>query len=141
MLKSNETGSVVVQAVLSKLHSPPISMCDHRLLRRIALVETDNGTTGVPDGGTWALDEKKFNVVASDVVGVFSNKLCLDLHDTIPYELLRQPLVSGLAASLYLYNVENRENVSIPLAENIEEQAQFWIKHYHSGRLMADCFV
>ena len=115
-------------------------MCNHRFLRRIALVETDDGMTGVPDGGIWALDEGKYRIVANETTEVLF-KLCLSVRGSIPYGFLRQPLVSGVAASLYLNYVVNHLNASIPLAGNIEEQAQFWIKYYHSRGLTAGYFV
>ena len=139
LIGDDRHGSDVVQAVISKLHSVQILTCDHRLLRRIALVETNDGTAGVPDGGIWALDERKFNVIASEVDKELSNKLCLNKTGGTPYTFLGKPLISGLAASLYLVNIT--ANASIPLAENIEQQAQFWIKHYHSRGLSAEDFV
>ena len=140
-LKDNGNGSAVVQAVISKLHSLQILKCDRRLLRRIALVETNDGTNGVPDGGIWALSEKKFSDVASDVKKVLSNKLCLSKFGSIHYALLRKPIVSGLAAYLYLNHLEKTTSASIPLDRNIGEQAQFWMQHYHSGKLNATYFV
>ena len=142
LLHTYETGdaasAVIVQEVISKLHSPQISFCDHRLLKRIALVETNNS---VHNGGIWAVDERKYDIVASEVADILSDKLCLLISDGITYSL-RQPLVSGLAAGLYLNHVENSENINIPKAENVEEQAKFWINHYHSKGLQnVDCFV
>ena len=137
----NGAGTGVVQAVISKLHSLEIFVCDHRLLRRIALVETDDGTRSVRDGGIWALDENKFNVVANEADKILSSKLCLNTTFGISYGSLRKPLVSGLTAGLYLNYLENILNVSIPLAGNIEEQAQFWITYYHSRELTASYFV
>ena len=130
----------MVQAVILELHSLQILVCNHRLLRRIALVETDDGMTGVPDGGIWALDEIKFRIVANEADEVLL-KLCLSTPSGTPYKFLRYPLDSGLAASLYLNYVVNTLNASIPLAGNIEEQAQFWIKYYHSRGLTAGYFV
>ena len=142
LLQNNGAGSAVVQAVISKLHSIQILVCDHRLLRRIALVETNDGINGVPDGGIWALSENKFNDVASNVEDVLNNKLCLShIGGSLPFTFLRKPLVSGLAAYLYLNHLEKTINDSIPLAKNIEEQAQFWIQHYHSGGLTETYFM
>ena len=142
LTKNDRHGPDVVQAVISKLHSLQILTCDHHLLRRIALVETNDGMAGVPDGGIWALDERKFNVIANDVNEVLSNKLCLNTTGGTPYTFLRQPLISGVAASLYLVSyLENNPNASIPLAKNIEEQAKFWITNYHSSELAAAYFV
>ena len=105
-------------------------------------METNDGMAGVPDGGIWALDERKFNVIASEVDEVLSNKLCLNTTGGTPYTFLKKPLICGLAASLYLVSyLENNPNVSIPLAKNIEEQATFWITNYRSSELTAAYFV
>ena len=48
---------------------------------------------------------------------------------------LNKPLLSGLAAGLYLYYLEINGTASIPLAGNIENQASFWKTYYHSGNL------
>ena len=129
-----------MQAVISKLHSLRILTCDHHLLRRIAFVETYDGISGVPDGGIWALNERKFNIVSSDVDEVLSNELCLNVSGGTPYTFLNQSLVSGLAASLYLNHLENNRSARI-LSGNIKEQAQFWKAYYHSRNLTVDYFV
>ena len=141
LLNDSETGSHLVQTVISKLHFLQILMCDHRLLRRIALVETNDGIDGVPDGGIWALNESKFNVISSDIDEVLSKKLCLNVTRGITYEYLKKPLVSGLSASLYLNYLEKSRNARIPLARNIEEQAKFWNKYYHSRERTTKYFV
>ena len=136
-------GSDVVRAVISELHTLQIIECDHRLLRRIALVETDNGWTWNSYGGIWALDRSKFHTVAKMTAEVLNSSFCIGDGNgyNIGYYYLRQPLISGLAASLYLNYLVNNLNASIPLAENIEEQAQFWISYYHSRGLTAEYFV
>ena len=134
LFNGSETGSDIVQAVISKLHSLQILTCDHHLLRRIALVETNYGMKDT-DGGIWALSKSKFNIVSSDVNEVLRNKLCVN------WTAGKQPLVSGLAASLYLNYLEKSKNVRIPLAINIEKQAEFWFQYYHSRKLTAEYFV
>ena len=141
LFDSNQTGLDIVQTVISKLCFLQILSCDNHLLDRIALVETENGTTCVPDGGIWALDENKFNLVANNVKEILSSKLCLTITNGIHYALLRQPLVSGLAAGLYLNFLENTMNIRIPLDESIQEQGQFWVKYYHSTGSSVDYFV
>ena len=60
LLEENGNGSDVVLTVISKLQYLKILKCDHRFLRRIALVETNDGTKDVPDGGIWALNERRW---------------------------------------------------------------------------------
>ena len=132
LFNESQTGSEVVQAVISKLYCLQILTCDHRLLRRIALVETNDGINDVPDGGIWALSKSKFDDVASDVEKVLRDKLCLNTTVGVSYTFLRQPFVSGLAAGFYLNFLQKIANAHIPLARHIWEQAHFWIKYYHS---------
>ena len=134
-------GTDVVQAVISKLHSLHFKMCDRHLLRRIALVETADGTSIKLGGGIWALNESKFSNVAKELHEVLRNKLCWNVTDDMLYDLLGQPLVSGLAATLYLNYLKNNRSARIPLPGNITGQAQFWRNYYHSRNLTEDYFV
>ena len=136
----SRSGLNVVERVISKLHSLQILKCDHRLLRRIALAETEYGTTRKAGGGIWALNESQFQNVTKEVDKALS-ELCLSTPSGTPYNFLNKPLVSGLAASLYINYWVNNRSVEIPLARNIEKQAQFWKDYYHSGNLTVDHFV
>ena len=143
LFKSNQIGSDVVLAVISKLQYLQILNCDHRFLRRIALVETNDGNDDVPDGGIWALDKEKFNIVLAKkkLLRSLSKKLCLDLL-AMNYDSLRRPLMSGLFASLYLYNHLNIIENNM-LTDNITKQANLWFMKYHSQSigLTEDYFV
>ena len=141
LLDPSAIGTSVVQRVVSKLHSLQLVTCNsYRLLRRIALVETEDGATMKRDhGGIWALNDSKFINIKTDVEKAVRNELCLG--GVITYSFLDQPLISGLAASVYLTYLENN-NIRIPLAGYyIEEQAQFWKDYYHSRNLTEDDFV
>ena len=146
LLNISGSGSRVVLAVISKLQRLQILKCDHHFLRRIAFVETVDGTKEVPDGGIWALEEEKFNKVFNDandmLLHSLSRKLCLSLTALKNnYSSLRKPLFSGLAASLYLYYLNHTENITV--TDNITEQASIWFTHYHSQsrNLTEDYFV
>ena len=136
-LEDDVSGSEVVEMVIAKISK--IFDSDHRLLRRIAYVETDDGTSGVPPGGggIWAVDEPKLKTV-------LTKPELVELHDEIDQEFeiefnateftfLGKPLVSGLVARLYLYYLEIVKGETIPLAAAIGEQAQFWKNNYYSG--------
>ena len=141
LTNDSRTGLNVVERVISKLHSLQILKCDHhRLLRRIALAETEYGTTRKAGGGIWALNESQFQNVTKEVDKALS-ELCLSVPGGTPYNFLNQPLVSGLAASLYLNYLENNRSVGVPLATNIMKQARFWKDYYHLGNLTVYYFV
>ena len=140
-LEPNATGGAVVHAVLMKLDSLPDTCRDkelgltlrgiesyHHLLRRIAFVETEDGAKGVPAGGIWAIKEEHFNLVTIHHVNDNCNPKLFCDEQYVNYGLTNVPLLSGLAAYLYLYEV-NR-TTPIPLAENITGQALFWCNNY-----------
>ena len=133
-LQDGANGSDVVEMVLAKISGMPEFSSGHRLLRRIAYVETNDGTSGVPPGGIWALDEWKLNIVliAPELVEL-RVKIDQELDIGLECSPLSKPLVSGLAARLYLHYLEIVKNVTIPLAAAIEQQAQYWHKYYYSG--------
>ena len=139
----NAKGTDVVHAVLTKLEScEKYELTDHRLLRRIAYVETMDQR--VPTGGLWALSRSNFNLInqtmmqqwlVSSCRGLLNNNdglIALVVRDL--YASTNIPIVSGLAASLYLHYLTTERGLAIPLASDIEGQAIFWRNHYnHSG--------
>ena len=137
-LQPNANGSAVVHAVITKIDTYlSVPACEgragsiesnHRLLRRIAFVETEDGATGVPAGGIWAIKEEHFNLIVSSIHDM--NNYCISpkLDIDINYDKTNLPLLSGLAAHLYLQKISTK--IPIPLAENIAGQALFWFNNY-----------
>ena len=143
-LEDGANGSDVVEMVIAKISK--IFNSDHRLLRRIAYVETDDGTSGVPPGGIWAVDESKLKTVLTEPnLMELREKIDQEIEiefGIITFNFLSKPLVSGLVARLYLHYVEITENVKIPLAAAIGDQAQFWHTYYYNGtELSGDDFT
>ena len=137
----NAKGTDVVRAVLTKLEScERYKLTDHRLLRRIAYVETMDQQ--VPTGGLWALSRNNFNLInqtmmkqwlVSSCRGLLNNNdrlIALVVRDLYPSTNI--PIVSGLAASLYLHYLTTVEGLAIPLASDIEGQATFWRNNYNN---------
>ena len=139
-------GSDVVEAVLSKLDTlEEIFGPDHRFMRRLAYVETRDGTEQ-DEGGIWGVDAPKIELIretlndpASLVYSELNealhriavNEHFQDVHSYLNVDQMDVPLCSGLAARLFLYYIQIHENVSIPLSGEVEEQADLWISHYH----------
>ena len=128
-------GSDVVEMVNAKISLTNIFNSDHRLLRRIAYVETDDGTSGVPPGGIWAVDESKLKTVLKEpklreIHEKIDQKFEINFNETT-HSLLMKPLFSGLVACLYLHYLNTTKNVDIPLAAAISDQAKFWHSHYY----------
>ena len=157
LLDDYACGSDVVEAVITRLKRCDIFREDHQFLRRLAFVETRDGAdeNTQESGGIWGLHKDKLNVLHSDV-SLFSNKTirrvvneCIAMvvientkEPVVPsVDFLNKPLLSGLAAGLYLYYLEINGTASIPLAGNRTRQAQFWKKYYHSGKLTEEDFI
>ena len=147
-LVKGANGSDVVEAVLSKLDTlEEIFGPDHRFMRRLAYVETRDGTEQ-DEGGIWGVDAPKIQLIretlndpaslvyselneALDLIAV--NEHFQDVHSYFNIDQMDVPLYSGLAARLFLYYIQIRENTNIPQARELEEQANFWVSHYHRG--------
>ena len=130
------TGEDVVMAVISRLDATGFFPSDHRMMRRIAYVETKYGTVDNDrGGGIWALGENKLDEMRSEnfFQGI-KNEITDIQWSLVKWNDLSCPLYSGLAARLYLQMLEERSDpMYIPLEGDIEEQANFWCKHYHTG--------
>ena len=148
--KEYASGQDVVQAVLTRLDSSNIFGPDHRFMRRLAYVETRYGTeyrtfNSRKRGGIWGMDFRNLDDLrqtsknhSAAVQGMLANitgniKRVFGI-DTwfLADDKMKIPLYNYLAARLYLYYVSITDE-NIPLAGKIQEQANFWVDHYHSG--------
>ena len=135
-LDEKGNGYDVVEIVIGKISK--IFDTDHRLLRRIAYVETRDGTSGEPrEGGIWAVNGSKLDTVlrADELVELrkrIDQHLQIEFNKT-DFSFLSKPLVSGLVARLYLHYLEIVKYATIPSAAAIEQQAQYWHRYYYSG--------
>ena len=141
ILQEGGNGSAVVLLAIARLQQSGIFADDNELLRRIAYVETRDGTTENTyrqgyDGGIWAVDENVFD----DTQRVDKNpRLRAKLSDiqkqfgvdwsSAQWSDLRKPFYSAIAARLVLYNVPR----AIPLADDIPGQAELWANYYRQG--------
>lgn len=138
---SEAKGKDVVLSVVSKIHSSGIFTFDNQLLRRIAWVEskdgTDSNTFRVDNhGGIWQVDETLFLETqnSSRNLGLETkHKKIREFFNidwpTVTWEDLRKPLYSGLAARLFLSIIEE----PIPLASDIDGQAEYWNQYYNTS--------
>ena len=136
------SGSSVVQATVALIRGSGIFPNDHQLLRRIAWVESKDGTDPQTyrqgyHGGIWQVDLIGFqdtqNITSHPgLVSKFSKirrQFGIDWR-TVQWEDLRKPLYSGLAARLLLSNKPE----PIPLASNVTAQASYWKEHYNTEK-------
>ena len=153
-LIAEESGPDVVRAVIGRIKESDIFPSDKQFLRRIAYVEskdgTDQGTYRAGyHGGIWQVDEIRFR----DTQDIISHPGLIEKFDKIQiffgiewrqvqWEDLRKygrllwtkmprwdrhPFLNpGLAARLKLSNIEDE----IPLSSNLEAQGQYWKNYY-----------
>ena len=142
----------MVEAVLRHLEDSCIFPPDHGFMRRIAYVETRDGTNIIESTyvnmvhnriGIWGLTEYKLHLMRHRLK-VHSNdtekrKLIADsqrIYRTFGVNMtgdatlnMRIPLVSGIAARFYLHYLTVLINVE--LSENLTRQANFWASNYN----------
>ncbi|KAL3871109.1 hypothetical protein ACJMK2_039128 [Sinanodonta woodiana] len=131
-------GPEVVEAVINLIRENCIFAEDKRYLRRLAYVESRDGTAPNTykygyNGGIWQVDEDKFketqhNYTLQVQYNIILNVFHIDWSRVSWYDL-RMPLYSGIAAALYTILKSGHDGMDW----RIEEQASFWEKHYHAG--------
>ena len=137
-LIAEESGPDVVPAAIGRIKESDIFPSDKQFLRRIAYVESKDGTDQGTyrdgyHGGIWQVDEIRF----CDTQDIISHPGLIEKFDKIQiffgidwrqvqWEDLRKPLYSGLAARLKLSNIEDE----IPLSNNLEAQGHYWKNYY-----------
>ncbi|XP_067674107.1 uncharacterized protein [Haliotis asinina] len=130
-LSPGASGTNVVKAVVDRIRSNCILGDDRLFLRRLAYVETTDGTAPKTyrsryDGGIWQIDESNFLETKTCPSSILTecNKIQsafnIDWRST-SWADLRKPLYSGLAAALYIkkYNSGNPPG-------DVSSQASFW---------------
>ena len=132
------SGEAVVEAVIARIQRAAIFSDDRTLLRRIAYVESRDGTdqqtyrTGY-NGGIWQVDEDRLQATRSVPELENARQEILFSFDivwsTVTWADLRRPLYSGLAARLLLANVQQE----IPFASEIAQQANYWKQYYNQN--------
>ena len=134
------SGATIVEAVIAKIRQAGIFPEDNSLLRRIAYVESRDGTDQKTYraeyfGGIWQVDGIDFQrtkdtaaypALVSKYEQIQQN---FDINwSSVPWYDLRIPLHSGLAAYLLLSTVQQ----PIPFASEIELQANYWKLYYNN---------
>ena len=134
------SGTPVVHAAVAQIQQSGVFPDDHSLLRRIAYVESRDGTH--PDtyragyhGGIWQVDLIGFMDTQDTAShpGLHAKYQKIQEHfgidwPTVQWMDLRKPLFSALAARLLLSN----KSPSIPRASNLSGQAEYWKLHYNT---------
>ena len=141
LLREGANGSAVVLLTIARLQQTGIFADDNELLRRIAYVETRDGTVADTyrqgyDGGIWAVDQNVFldtqNVDTHPrlraKLAQIEDEFRIDWYST-DWRDLRKPLYSAISARLVLYNLPR----AIPQADDISAQGELWAEYYRQG--------
>ena len=143
------SGSDVVAACVSLITQSQIFPADNGILRRIAYVETHDGTDGdtYPSnyhGGIWNIDQTKFmetqNVAADATLQTYVEAISTELGidwTSAQWVDLRKPLYSAIGASLALVSI----TATIPLVTDISGQASYWVSYYTSSQGTVQDFI
>ena len=145
VLEEGANGTAVVLLSIAHIQQAAIFPDDNEMLRRIAYVETRDGSD--PDtysegnyGGIWAVREAAFENTKDT-----SNTLLALKHEQIVQQFgidwgrvefseLRKPFYSALAARLVLFAAPR----AIPSNTDVAAQAQFWRENYNSAGSVDD---
>jgi hypothetical protein len=155
MNRDNANGLEVMEEVLRQLDKSHIFPPDYGFMRRVAYVETRNGTVtaavNTPHNlchkavGMWGITEYVFHHMKVEIQGnitkyqkliAASEDICAEfgVNVTGPEKLnMRNPLVSGIAARFYFYYQVILNNMALPnneLPEDLDGQAIFFMKSY-----------
>ena len=133
ILEDGATGTPVVLLTLARIEESSIFPNDNGIFRRIAYVETRDGTRD--NENIWAVSEGALQLTqnADDpILNVKHNLIAQELGidwTVVEFDDLRRPLYSALAARLLLFLAPEM----IPDSNDIEGQAQFWQQYYNTG--------
>ena len=133
------SGALVVNAAIAQVELSGVFSDDRSFLRRIAYVESRDGTrsdTYPPGyyGGIWKVDLVAFqstqnNVSYPDLVALhkkIQEHFCID-WTAVQWIDLRKPLFSAFAARLFLSIITQ----PIPPASDLQGQAMYWKQYYN----------
>ncbi|XP_076438556.1 uncharacterized protein LOC143277563 [Babylonia areolata] len=137
-LTPGTSGAQVVDAVVDKVHAHCLFNNDRLFLRRLAYVESHDGTDPKTyrqgyDGGIWQVDRSMLTATQScaNIIkrecDIIKQEFGID-WTKVTWSQLRIPLYSGLAASLYL--IQRLANSHV-IPGDIAGQADIWAHYYH----------
>ena len=133
VLEEGASGTAVVLLSVAHIQQSTIFPDDNQLLRRIAFVETQDGTTD-DEGGIWAVSEAAFESTKepSNTILVSKYELILQqfsiVWQSVQFSDLRRPLYSALAARLVMFTAPR----AIPSDTDVMGQAEFWRDNYNT---------
>ena len=138
--QANANGSAVVLEAVGAIQRSGVFGDDNEILRRIAYVETRDGTQSTDTGGgilggIWAVSESRFLQTQNLQANVRLPAKLKQIQAAFQIDWLQvqrrdlcEPLYSAIAARLILYLAPR----AIPPANDLEAQARFWVQYYNT---------
>ena len=146
IFQDRANGSAAVLLSVGKIQQSGVFGNDNDILRRIAYVETRDGTLSGTfregyNGGIWAVDEDAFRSTQNTdafarlpaKIEQIEELLHINWLDA-EWGDLRKPLYSALAARLIIFYAP----ASVPPPNDLMGQAQFWVEYYNRFREAPD---
>ena len=136
ILEYGSSGTSAVLLTVAYLEQLPLFPNDYGMLRRIAYVETRDGTT--TSENIWAVSEAALLLTQNSnhpTLNVKHHLIAQELNIdwvSVQWDELQRPLYSALAARLILFYAPER------IPDNVEDQAQFWLQHYNTNGDIAE---
>ena len=136
-MQEDAIGPEVVNEVLYRLECCGMFEDDHSFMRRLAYVETKDGTAEEETTGIWHISEGLLTKI-NNSIGEY-NELTKNISERFNISIiqavsnrqnLRHPLVSAVVARFYLHYVTVKSSQQIPPAEDVTGQAMFWGMHF-----------
>ena len=142
ILQYGSNGTTVVLLSVAYVERSAIFPDDNGFLRRIAYVETRDGTqpSREVESNIWAVSQEALlRTQMSDhpFLNVKRNMIALEFDidwNEVEWDDLQRPLYSALAARLILFLAPER----LPDSSDIPTQAQFWKLHYNTNGSIND---
>ena len=136
---TESNGPVLVNKVLMKIECLYFfETFNYKLMRRLAYVETKDGREMQNGTGIWNVSQDQLsNVNLANLSQNFLEMACTRLGVNLTEAVLNpravdfsNPMVSGVIATFYIYYVVTVKKKTIPPAQNVKEQAMFWLSEY-----------
>lgn len=152
LTQAGANGTAIVHAVITVIESGKVfNFSDHRFLRRLAYVTSNDGTAYCDDDGSgiWGIDEDKLDAMRQykDTVDLTAANnrtemlVGLSILEAEVEAVQLKPLYCGAAANLYLYYLMLTDgDIEVPLAHDIAGQADLWVKHFCVSSAKRSCF-
>ena len=139
ILEHGSNGTTVVLLAVATIEQSTVFPDDNGMLRRIAYVETRDGTSKPLEQNIWAVSQEALQQTQlfSPTLNVKHNLIALEFEidwKAVELDDLKRPFYCALAARLLLFIAPER----LPDSSDIAGQAQFWSQYYNTNGSISD---